>query len=170
MNAHSEIASGAELDIRALRDVLGQFATGVTVVTTRGDHQAPVGLTANSFTSVSMDPPLVAWNLNLNAPSLSAFRNHPSFAINILCAQSKELAMNFSRPADDKFADVDWRAGLDGVPILDAAVATIECQTETRILAGDHEMYLGRVMGFRSSDKQPLVFHKGQFASLGGLI
>lgn len=170
MNAHAKIDEAQAMDARELRNALGHFATGVTVVTTRGHMDAPVGMTANSFSSVSLDPPLVAWNINLQAPSLSAFRDHPSFAINILCADSKDLALHFARPSDDKFGSVDWQAGVDGVPILNAAAATIECQTEARIPAGDHEIYIGRVFNFRSSNRQPLVFHKGQFLTLGDAI
>ncbi len=170
MNAHSVPLAEPPVDARALRDVLGHFATGVTVITTIGDNNSAVGLTANSFSSVSLDPPLVAWSLSLNAPSLSAFRQHPAFAINILCDQSKELALKFARSAPDKFADVDWHAGVEGVPVLQAAAATIECQTETRIPTGDHEIYLGRVINFKQTGKRPLVFHKGEFTSLGGSI
>ena len=170
MNAHAVVTSEEAFDPRELRDVLGQFATGVTVVTTRGDHDAPVGLTANSFSSVSLDPPLVAWNINLQAPSLSAFREHPSFAINILCEDSKDMAMHFARPSEDKFGTIDWQTGVDGVPILNAAAATIECQTEARIPAGDHEICIGRVIRFQSANRQPLVFHQGQFLTLGETI
>ena len=170
MNAHSATMVEPSNDPRALRDVLGQFATGVTVITTIGDEDAPVGLTANSFSSVSLDPPLVAWSLGLNAPSLSAFRNHPAFAINILCDQSKDLALNFARPAANKFAGIECNRGFANVPLLAAAAATIECQTETRIAAGDHEIFLGKVINFKSSDRRPLVFHNGQFATLGDLI
>lgn len=170
MNAHAKINGERTMDPRELRNVLGQFATGVTIVTTRGDLDAPVGMTANSFSSVSLDPPLVAWNINLQAPSLSAFRNHPSFAINILCADSKDLALHFARPSDDKFGSIDWQAGVDGVPVLNAAAATIECQTEARIPAGDHEIYIGRVLNFQNTNRQPLVFHQGQFLTLGDAI
>jgi flavin reductase (DIM6/NTAB) family NADH-FMN oxidoreductase RutF len=170
MNAHSTTLVEPTIDPRALRDALGHFATGVCVITTIGDKDAAVGVTANSFSSVSLDPPLVAWNLSLEAPSLSAFRNHVAFAINILCEQSKDLALNFAQPSDDKFSGIDWHPGFGGVPLINAAAATIECQTQTQIPAGDHEIHLGRVVGFTHSGKRPLVFHRGQFASLGGLI
>ena len=170
MNAHSKPVTDETIDPRELRDVLGHFATGVTVVTTLGECGAPVGLAANSFASVSLDPPLVVWSLNLNAPSLGAFRTHPSFAINIMCDQSKDLALKFARPAPDKFAEVDWYAGLDGVPVLLTAAVVIECKTEARIPGGDHEIYLGRVLNFHRTDKSPLLFHKGKFATLGDNI
>lgn len=168
MNAHTP--TDYAIDPDTLREVLGQFATGVTVVTTLGDAGAPVGLAANSFASVSLDPPLVVWSIGLKAPSLSAFRSHSAFAINIMCDQSKNLALNFARPSDNKFAGVNWKAGLDGVPILDDAAATIQCRTEARIPGGDHEIYLGRVINFHRTDKSPLLFHKGSFATLGNRI
>ncbi|WP_162009371.1 flavin reductase family protein [Labrenzia sp. CE80] len=159
-----------QIDTRVLRDIMGQFATGVTIITTLGDNGAPVGMAANSFASVSLDPPLVVWSIDLNAPSLSAFRTHPSFAINIMCEDSKDLVMNFAKPSDNKFADVSWQAGLDGVPVLDAASTVIQCRTENRIEGGDHEMYLGRVIDCHKTDKAPLIFHKGKFAKLGNLL
>lgn len=168
MNAHT--STDYTIDSGALRDVLGQFATGVTVVTTLGDGGAPVGLAANSFASVSLDPPLIVWSLNLKAPSRGAFRRHSSFAINILCDRSKELALNFARPSDNKFAGVDWQPGLDGVPTLPNAAAVIQCRTQARIPGGDHEIYLGRVFDFHRSNKPPLLFHKGSFATLGDRI
>lgn len=153
-----------------LRDVLGQFATGVTVMTTQGDNGAPVGMTVNSFASVSLDPPLIVWSIGLDAPSLGAFRRHTAFAINIMCADSKELALNFARPSEDKFASVNWTPGLDGVPVLSDAAATIQCRTHSRIAGGDHEIYIGHVLDFHSTEKQPLLFHKGNFATLGDQI
>jgi len=170
MSVHTKSFDDARIDPRALRDLMGHFATGVTVVTTLGDDGVPVGLTANSFASVSLDPPLVVWSIGLNAPSLGAFRRHPSFAINIMCEESKDLALNFARPSDDKFADIAWKPGFDGVPVLDDAAVVIQCSTEMRFPGGDHEMYLGRVMEFHRTDKKPLLFHKGAFTKLGASI
>ena len=168
MNAHATTDYTIAPD--ALRNVFGQFATGVAVVTTLGDAGAPVGLAANSFASVSLDPPLVVWSIGLKAPSLGAFRSHSAFVINILCDRSKDLALNFARPSDNKFTGVNWHAGLDGAPILDDASAAIQCRTEARIPGGDHEIYLGRVFAFHSTDKFPLLFHRGNFQTLGDQI
>ena len=167
MNALATDLSVESIDPLALRDVLGQFATGVTIITTVGDNGAPVGLAANSFSSVSLDPPLILWSLALKAPSLGAFRTHSSFAINILDEQSKDLALNFSRPSDDKFADVDWHAGLNGVPVLAQASAVLECETVDRFAGGDHEIYLGRVCRINKTDKNPLLFYQGKFSQIG---
>ena len=87
-----------------------------------------------------------------------------------MCDRSKDLALNFARPSEDKFSGVDWRPGLGGVPVLTEASAVIQCRTETRMPGGDHEIYLGRVLAFHQTDKSPLLFHKGRFATLGGSI
>lgn len=167
MNSMSDDFTSEALDPVALRHVMGQFATGVTIATTVGDNGAPVGLAVNSFSSVSLDPPLILWSLSLNAPSLRAFRKHSSFVINILCDQSKDLALNFSRSSNDKFFNVDWYPGLHGTPVLDQAAASIKCETIDRIPGGDHEIYLGQVHRFGKTDKAPLLFHGGRFVQLG---
>ena len=170
MNSHVTDLTVSQLDTSELRSTLGEFATGVTVVTTVGDLGAPVGLAVNSFSSVSLDPPLILWSLALTAPSLRAFRSHSSFAVNILCDQSKDLALNFARPSPDKFAGIDWQPGHDNVPVLSSAAAVLECETEQRIPAGDHEIYLGRLHRFRKTGKPPLLFHGGKFLQLGEQI
>ncbi len=159
-----------EIDPRAFRNCLGSFATGVTVITTRGDGGAPVGLVVNSFASVSLSPALILWSIDLAAPSLGAFRQRDSFAVNVMGAQDKDLTMRFARPATDKFAGVDWHPGHDEVPLLDRALATIECRTEQRIVAGDHEIYIGRVQGFVRRDGDPLVFHRGVLCGIGDAV
>ncbi len=148
------------------RKTLGCFPTGVVVVTTCGDGGAPVGVTISSFNSVSLDPPLVLWSLALDAPSLSAFRQHSSFAINILSAEQKSLCMQFSKPSEDKFRNVSWTPGLDGVPVLCDTLAVLECHNYRRYEGGDHEIFLGEVLRIGSNKKMPLVYHRGQFAEL----
>ena len=157
----------AEIDPRELRNALGCFATGVCVVTTVGDESRPVGMTINSFSSVSLDPPLVLWSIGLDAPSRSAFQDHGCFAINIMGAKTKDLTLNFARPSDNKFADVNWVAGHNGVPVLVDAMASLECTIQDRIISGDHEIFIGRVMNLRHEDGDPLLFHRGRFAALG---
>lgn len=155
------------VDRISLRNALGCFATGVAIVTTRGDGDAPVGLTISSFNSVSLDPPLVLWSIANTAPSLGAFRGRDSFAINILAEDQLDLCQRFSRPSETKFAGVDFLNGYDDVPLLTGAAARFECRTYARYPGGDHEIYLGEVVDLYASDKDPLVFHKGQFAKLG---
>lgn len=153
-------------DSQSLRDTLGCFATGVVVATTVGDKGAPVGLTINSFSSVSLEPPLILWSIALTAPSLEAFRSHPTFCINILSEQQKSLCMQFAKPAEDKFNGVSWRVGLGGAPIIENAHAVLQCETYERYAGGDHEIYLGKVVQIDHADKKPLIFHRGQFLAL----
>ena len=158
------------IDPAELRGVLGCFATGVCVVTTLGDQGRPVGMTINSFSSVSLDPPLILWSIGLKTPSRSAFNRHRSFAVNIMGVAAKDTTLTFARPSDDKFAGVEWSAGLDGVPVLKEAMAVLECKIESQIVSGDHEIFIGRVMRIDQSDGEPLLFHKGKFAALGPQI
>lgn len=170
MNAHCLDMRSAGMDTRAFRDVLGCFATGVAVITTLGDNGAPVGLAVNSFSSVSLDPPLILWSISLAAPSLGAFRAYPGFAVNIMGAHAKQETLNFATPSENKFDGVEWTPGHDGVPLLGSAVAMIECRTEQRMPGGDHEIILGRVKDFARREGGPLLFHRGQFAEIGNLV
>lgn len=170
MTAHAQDILNSGLDTKALREVLGQFATGVAVVTTLGDNGVPVGMAVNSFASVSLDPPLVLWSIALNSPSLGAFRSHGTFIVNIMGDDGKDQALNFATPSDEKFKHINWRPGICGAPILDDAAAFLECEMESRINAGDHEIYIGRVRRFAGSQKTPLLFHRGQFNQLGSTV
>jgi flavin reductase (DIM6/NTAB) family NADH-FMN oxidoreductase RutF len=150
----------------ALRDVLGAFTTGVVVITTLGDEGRPVGLTANSFNSVSIDPPLVLWSLALGSPSLAAFRTHDYFAVNILAEHQEHLSRRFANPAPNKFRDVAFAAGATGVPVLLGTAGHLECRTFARYPGGDHEIYLGEVISLQDRGHPPLVFHRGAFRRL----
>ena len=149
-----------------LRKALGCFPTGVVVVTTLGNNNAPVGMTANSFSSVSLDPPLILWSIALTAPSLSAFRSHSGFTINILSEDQKDIGLQFARPSENKFEGIDWHPGYADTPVLDNALAVLQCKTYQKYEGGDHEIYLGEVQKVNFNDQQPLVFHRGNFGSL----
>ena len=156
----------SSIDERAFRDVMGRFATGVTVVTTAAHDGAPVGVTVNSFSSVSLDPPLVLWSLGLRAPSLPAFRGSGRFAVNILPNTHRHLCEQFARPSADKFSGVAYRRDENGLPLLDGAVAQIICSTWRRYPGGDHEIFVGRVQALRAWDHDPLVFYRGRASTL----
>lgn len=153
----------AAFDVRDFRGALGQFATGVTVVTTVSADGRKVGMTANSFTSVSMDPPLVLWCPSKRAPSLGDFEDATHFAINILASDQHVLSRQFATPATDKFAGVETADGIAGVPLLEGAVATFQCRTVARHDAGDHVIYVGEVESYNHQDGAPLVFHGGKY-------
>jgi 3-hydroxy-9,10-secoandrosta-1,3,5(10)-triene-9,17-dione monooxygenase reductase component len=152
-------------DPRTLRHALGRFATGVAVMTTLDAAGRPVGLTANSFSAVSLDPPIVAWSLRAEARLLPVFHAAPAFAVNVLAAAQEHLSNRFASPAEDRFAGVDWEAGAGGVPLLPGCLARFVCHTRERIPAGDHVLFLGTVAQFDHADGAPLVF----FASRYGL-
>ena len=151
------------LDPRELRRALGQFATGVTVVTACDLDGRRIGVTANSFTSLSLDPPLVLWCLNTRAPSLAAFQAASHFGINVLCAKQHYLSRQFATPADDKFAGVVFTEGYGGVPLLEGTLAHFVCRNVRQIEAGDHHILIGEVEEFDTRQGEPLVFHSGAY-------
>lgn len=151
------------IDPRALRDALGAFVTGVTIVTTVDAGGRPLGLTANSFTSVSLDPPLVLFCLAKRSASHDAFRASPSFAIHVLSADQLPLAQTFASRVEDRFAGVDWRPGPTGAPIILESHAWIDCSVEQVVDAGDHVMFLGRVTEFGLEDRRPLGYYRGNY-------
>jgi len=156
----------ATLDGRELRQILGCYPTGVAVMATRDAEGNPVGLTCNSFTSVSLSPPLVLWCLALYSPNLPAFLEAPYFSINFLSAGQIELSRRFSAPVADRFEGVQHAAGTGDVPLIADCAAHLECRQETRHYAGDHVIFIGRVVNATRATHKPLVFSAGQYGSL----
>ncbi len=149
----------------AFRMALGRFVTGVTVVTTLDEADAPIGLTANSFNSVSLDPPLVLWSLSRRSINLPVFERASHFAINVLSVDQKHLSDRFARPVEDRFRDVDWRPGAGGAPVLGGCAAVFECASEQRYEGGDHVIFIGRVERFDHENRVPLAYHAGGYAT-----
>lgn len=150
-----------------LRNALGRFATGVCVVTTISQVGKREGLTVNSFTSVSLNPPMVQWSIIRKSPSAAAFSNCRFFAVNVLSAQQQEISTRFSRPAADKFADIDCtESGLGGVPLIAGVVARFECSNQFQYYGGDHILFVGAVERFQAWEGQPLIFFNGRYAKL----
>jgi flavin reductase (DIM6/NTAB) family NADH-FMN oxidoreductase RutF len=146
------------------RAALGMFATGVTIVTARGADGTLVGLTANSFNSVSLRPPLVLWSLARKAGSMRAFERGSHYAINILAAEQHALAERFAGKAVDRFADLAFREGSGGAPILEGAAAVFECFNRSRYEEGDHVIFVGEVERCTwRTGAQPLIFHGGRY-------
>lgn len=169
-------------DVRALspdfesshfRQALSRFATGVTVVTTHaagatdGQPSSPafVGITASSFNSVSLSPPLVLWSLGLHAGSLPLFHAGTHYVINVLAADQLTVCQQFAYGKGDRFAGVDYRLGQSGLPILSGALAWFECHNRSRYEEGDHVIFVGEVERCGFSDGEPLVFQGGQFGT-----
>lgn len=155
-------SDGESIDPRAFRQCLGQFATGVTVITTRSGGQN-VGVTANSFSSLSLDPPLVLWSIGRKSRSFEAFRSAGHFAINILAAGQVDISQRFSSTAEDKFDGVGWEPGITGVPILDGVIGYFECRSEMVHDAGDHILLVGRVLRFARFQGDALLFVQGRY-------
>lgn len=147
------------------RRALSQFATGVTVVTTREASGAPTGVTANSFSALSLDPPLVLWSLARSARSLGAFRASRGFVVQVLGAAQLEVARSFASRTVDKFAGVSWRDSIDGMPRLDGCVAWFECINRSQYDEGDHVILVGRVTAFEVAPGAPLIFHNGRYVT-----
>ena len=150
-------------DKRELRTVLGTFVTGVTVVTTRTAGGKPFGITANSFSSVSLDPPLVLWSQSVSSSSHPAFRDTEHFAVNILADDQVELSNHFAKAADDKFSGIAHSDGIGGAPVLHGAAAHIECVKVATYPGGDHVVYLGRVERITQGSRRPLAFGQGRY-------
>lgn len=161
-----ESAAYSAFDPKAFRRALGCFPTGVAVVTAKPASQPPVGITINSFASVSLSPPLVLWSLRRDAPSKDAILDADHFVVNVLDAHQLELARRFARPADDKFQGVETASNEWGAPCITGCVARFECRILSNFDGGDHIIFLGKVERFHHSDAAPLVFWQGNFVAL----
>jgi flavin reductase (DIM6/NTAB) family NADH-FMN oxidoreductase RutF/DNA-binding IclR family transcriptional regulator len=154
-------------DSRDLRRVLGTFVTGVTVVTTIDDEGKFHGVTANSFSSVSLDPPLVLWSQAVKSHSHPVFFEAEHFAVNILAEDQIELSNRFAKSSQEKFAGVDVDTGAGGVPLLRDCSARLQCRIVSRVPGGDHTIYVGEVLAIDRAEKKPLVFGNGQYLLTG---
>lgn len=157
------------IDPRLLRTALGQFATGVAIVTAQDEAGKPVGLTVNSFASVSLDPPLVLWSLGLASANLAAFRACSHFAVNILSAEQVELSNRFAMTGQDKFAGLAWSAGLGGAPLFERCCARFECRNTAQHAGGDHLIFIGQVERLDHAALPPLIFQGGGYCARADL-
>ncbi|MBF6231451.1 flavin reductase family protein [Nocardia farcinica] len=153
-------------DLRAYRRSLGCFPTGITVMTA-AHAGLRVGVTANSFASVSLEPPLVLWALRTDSPSLPVFRDSGHFAVNVLSWHQEELSRRFATPAEDKFAGLDVGEGLGGAPLLGGCAARFETRIAHRITSGDHVLLVGEVVRYNNFHREPLIFLRGDHRWLG---
>jgi len=153
-----------EFDTRAFRRALGNFATGITIVTAKGPDGKKVGVTANSFNSVSMEPPLILWSIDKRSSALETFQNAKHFAVNILASDQSDLSNNFAKPQDDKYANVDYMDGLGGAPVFEGVAGYFECETHQLVEGGDHWIIIGKVINFVDASRPPLVYHQGGYS------
>ncbi|OWT58963.1 flavin reductase [Candidimonas nitroreducens] len=153
----------AAIDPRALRDVLGTFVTGVTVVTAVDGQGRKYGVTANSFSSVSLDPPLVLWSQSTTSTSHAAFRDSDRFVVNILSSEQIEVSNRFAKSGDRKFEGVAVKSGIGDVPVIDGCAAYLECKKLQTVPGGDHVVYIGQVENFHKTGRKPLAFGSGKY-------
>ena len=146
------------------RNALGQFATGVTIVTATDTNGAPVGVTASSFNSVSLDPPLVLWSLARTSRSMAAFETAGGFNVHVLASHQTDLSNHFARSTADKFNDLPYSQCQNGFPVLPEFAALYRCETQYQYDGGDHVIFVGRVVDFQTNDLPVLVFHAGRYA------
>jgi flavin reductase (DIM6/NTAB) family NADH-FMN oxidoreductase RutF len=163
------MSTNNSFDKKTLRSALGTFGTGVTIVSCTAPGQKPIGLTANSFNSVSLEPAIVLWSLQKTSPSLSAFDACGRFVINVLALDQIELSRRFSSAIPDKFNGVDYRLGIEGLPVLESCAANFECKTIQRLEVGDHVLFLGQIEAYTHKDQATLLYVQGNYAKAGDL-
>jgi len=150
-------------DSNRFRQALGAFTTGVTIVTTVDAAAKPIGVTANSFNSVSLTPPMVLWSLARTSANIGAFLAARHFAVHILASDQQALATRFSQKGTDRFAGLQFGSGIDGIALLDGCAARFECRTAFQYEGGDHMIFVGEVLNFEHCESEPLVFKRGRF-------
>ncbi|HEY5828969.1 MAG: flavin reductase family protein [Hyphomicrobiaceae bacterium] len=166
LNGRSSALIGeSALDERHLRNALGRFVTGVTVITTHTPDGRLEGLTVNSFSAVSLDPPLVLWSLRAASSCLPGFESAGHFAVNVLGTWQFDLSQHFARRGAHKFQSITHASGLGGCPLLHDALATFECSKQTRVVGGDHVVFFGRVERAVYREGEPLVFGAGKYGT-----
>lgn len=151
-------------DPKEFRRCLGNFATGVTVITAKSPDGTQVGVTANSFNSVSLDPPLVLWSIVKTSSSYAVFENSDHFAVNILAADQIDLSNNFAKPSDDKFANIETLSGAGDAPLLTNTAANFQCEKYQVVDGGDHWIMIGKVVAFENFGRAPLLYVQGSYA------
>lgn len=157
------------IDTRELRNALSNFATGVTIVTTRDDAGRPVGMTASSFNSVSMEPPLILWSVTKTAHSAPIFKAATHFAVHVLAASQMSLSNRFARSGADKFEAVEYQTNSNGVPLLPGALTRFQCRTWSVYEGGDHWIIVGEVLHMDASKGEGLVFSGGSYATAASI-
>ena len=151
-------------DSKVLRKTLGKYSTGVTVVTSIDNDRNPIGMTVNSFTSVSLLPALVLWCIDKKQPSYNSFMNAEGYAVNILSKDQNDICYKFASQLDNKFQNVDWKISENGFPLLKNSLAWFDCKKWNYYAGGDHEILVGEVTSFDSLELEPLTYWNGQIS------
>jgi flavin reductase (DIM6/NTAB) family NADH-FMN oxidoreductase RutF len=161
--------TNTDFDTRGFRNALGSYGTGVAIVTAASQDGLKIGMTINSFASVSLTPPLILWSVQNDSVSSDAFRKADHFAVTVLSTEQEQLASHFARTREDKFADTLHDVNEMGVPLLEGGLAQFECRTFARYPGGDHDILLGEVLRFRTGSGTALGFLAGRFVPLGNI-
>jgi flavin reductase (DIM6/NTAB) family NADH-FMN oxidoreductase RutF len=154
------------LDPKELRRVMGHFATGVTIITTKGADGTPYGLTANAFTSLSLDPPLCIVCVDRRAESFAHFYDSKVFTVNVLTREQEDLSNRFAKSGGDKFSGIPTVPGHHGAPLIEGALAHIECRITDTLEGGDHVIHVGRVEHVHTAPGEPLLYYQGKYRRL----
>ena len=170
MSSAGAAADAPAVDAQHLRLALGRYSTGVTIVTCVDAQGQRVGLTANSFSSLSLEPPLVLWSLRETSAKLPVFTAAGCFAINVLSEAQVDLSRRFAARGEDQFAEGAWSTGAHGCPVLAGCAAVFECATHAQHVAGDHTLFIGRVLACSESPLPPLVYQGGHYHLLGEVL
>jgi len=157
-------------DSKKFRSALGRFSTGVTVVTSKPDGFSAFGMTINSFSALSLDPPLVLWSLQNNSGHAEAWNKASHFAVNILSAQQETMSKEYARSFEQNLRSESYHASSSGSPILRNCIASFECELDSKIVAGDHTIIIGKVLNVTEEDSgEPLIFYGGNYRNLSAL-
>ena len=157
----------SKFDTKLFRNALGSFATGVAVVTALDGEDKPIGLTINSFASLSLDPPLVLWSIDQNSDLYEQFVQADYYAIHVLTQEQQALCNHFTKADVYQYNDIAFEQGIAGLPLLPDCAARFQCEVTHRYDGGDHIILVGHVMDIQHTPAKPLIFHAGQFATLG---
>lgn len=153
-------------DAHLFKEALGNYPTGVAIVTTVNSEGYPVGLTINSFTSLSIDPLLVLWSIDHKSSSIHTFKQTEKFVVHLLAEDQKELVQTFSKKDSDRFSEINWSFSASKLPIIEGVVAVLECETVQTVEAGDHTILIGSVKNIRVEEKRPLLYHRKKVGSI----
>jgi len=156
----------ANISEQSFRTALGQYATGITIITARDTDNTPIGMTANSFVSVSLDPPLVLWSVGKTSPLYTGFAAASHYAVHVLDAGQQSLSHRFANDSLDKFAGLDIRSGIGQLPLLRQHAALFQCEVTDRYEAGDHLILVGQVLDIQHESRDPLIFFSGTYRRL----
>lgn len=152
--------------ITKFKEVMGNYPTGVTVLTMMTDEGVPLGLTVNSFASVSLDPLLILWSIDKNVSTHDLFVNSKKFAVNVLAANQSELCFLFATRDVDRFANCNWETSVLGLPVLDGVSAVLQCENYQAVDAGDHTILIGKVVAIDGDNREPLLYHRRHTAAI----